>query len=284
LAAHDRLPPPPGASANADGRGIRAILAGPGRGSMSEGADTSHANAAAFDPARDNVFARIASRYDRLCDLFSLRIHRLWKSEMAAAIAAHPGAVVLDAASGTGDIPLRVIHRLAMNGAAGRTLWVTDVCPEMLAIARRKLAQRGEARIAIADAHALRDFASESVDLFSISFGMKICDRRRVLAEAFRVLRPGGTFFCLEAARIPLAPLHALYLAYMRWCLPIIAKIATGGDASAYDYLVRGIHEFPAQREFCREMEGFGFRDVGYRNMTLGIVALHSGTKPATRS
>jgi len=250
---------------------------------MTEGDGASDGNAAAFDPARDNVFARIASRYDRLCDLFSLRIHRLWKSEMAAAIARHPGAVVLDAASGTGDIPLRVLRRLG-NGAAaaGRTLWVTDLCPEMLAIARRKLAgaSDGVAKIAIANVHALGDFPENSVDLFSISFGMKICDRKRVLAEAFRVLKPGGTFFCLEAARIPLAPLQAVYLAYMRWCLPLIAKIATGGDASAYDYLVRGIHEFPAQREFCAEMESYGFRDVGYRNMTLGIVALHEGTKP----
>ena len=249
-------------------------------------ADGSGGNAAAFDPARDNVFARIAGRYDRLCDLFSLRIHRLWKSAMAAEIASHPGAVVLDAASGTGDIPLRVMRRLgngkgSASGAATRTLWVTDVCPEMLAIARRKLAGCAEAKITIADVHALADFPAASVDLFSISFGMKICDRRRVLAEAFRVLKPGGTFFCLEAARIPFAPLHALYLAYMRWCLPVIARIATGGDAGAYDYLVRGIHEFPDPRTFCWEMESFGFRGVTYRNMTLGIVALHSGAKPA---
>ncbi len=247
---------------------------------MSDAAHAQGANAASFDPARDNVFARIAARYDRLCDLFSLRIHRLWKSAMARAIAAHPGAVVLDAASGTGDIPLRVLRRLGGNGA-GRTLWVTDLCPEMLAIARTKLAGRAGVSIAVADVHALAAFPAGSVDLFSISFGMKICDRRRVLAEAFRVLKPGGTFFCLEAARIPLAPLHALYLAYMRWCLPIIARIATGGDAGAYDYLVRGIHEFPTQRDFCREMESFGFRGVRYRNMTLGIVALHEGTKPA---
>ena len=243
-----------------------------------ERAEGSDGNAAAFDPAQDNVFARIAHRYDRICDLFRLRIHRLWKSRMAAAIAAHPGAVVLDAASGTGDIPLRVLRRLGAE--SGRTIWVTDLCPEMLALARGKLAGNAAAKIAIANVHALAQFPAGSVDLFSISFGMKICDRRRVLAEAFRVLKPGGTFFCLEAARIPLAPLHALYLAYMRWCLPVIAKIATGGDASAYDYLVRGIHESPAQQAFCDEMETFGFREVRYRNMTFGIVALHMGTKP----
>jgi ubiquinone/menaquinone biosynthesis methyltransferase len=215
--------------------------------------------------------------------VFSLRIHRLWKAHMAAVVARHPGAIVLDAASGTGDIPLRMLRRadkLAAAAANGRKIWVTDICPEMLAIARRKLAGRSGVELALADAHALRDFATGSVDLFTMSFGMKICDRHRVLAEAFRVLRPGGTFFCLEAARIPLAPLHALYLAYMRWCMPIVGRVATGGDSSAYEYLLRGVHDFPTQREFCAEIEDHGFRDVGYRNRTLGIVALHWGTKP----
>src|SRR6185503_7174927 len=122
----------------------------------------------AFDPRRDNVFARIAGRYDRLCDLFSLRIHRLWKSKMAAAIASHPGAVVLDAASGTGDIPLRVMRRLGNSAGSGRTLWVTDLCPEMLAIARRKLVGCAIAKVTVADVHALADFPANSVVLFSI--------------------------------------------------------------------------------------------------------------------
>lgn len=244
------------------------------------GGGAGNANAASFDPAADNVFARIAGRYDRLCDFFSLFIHRLWKSHMAAAIASHPGQVVLDVASGTGDIPKRVLRRLSGEKSDRRTIWVTDICPEMLAIAQTKLAGSPAVRIATADAHALRDFAAESVDLYSISFGMKICDRKRVLAEAFRVLKPGGTLFCLEAARIPVAPLHGLYLAYMRWCMPIVGRIATGGDASAYGYLLKGVHDFPAQRAFCREIEGFGFEKVAYRNLTLGIVALHSATKP----
>lgn len=238
------------------------------------------ANAAQFDPANDDVFARIAGRYDRMCDVFSLFIHRLWKSHMAAAIAGHPGQVVLDVASGTGDIPRRILRRLTGGAGAGRIIWVTDICPEMLAIARSKLDGRAEVRSALADAHALRDFSAESVDLYSISFAMKICDRKRVLAEAFRVLKPGGTLFCLEAARISLAPLQALYLAYMRWCMPIVGRIAAGGDASAYGYLLKGVHDFPPQREFCREIEGFGFRDVAYRNLSFGIVALHCGTKP----
>ncbi|MGH7002669.1 MAG: ubiquinone/menaquinone biosynthesis methyltransferase [Alphaproteobacteria bacterium] len=238
------------------------------------------ANAASFDPTNDNVFARIAGRYDRLCDVFSLLIHRRWKSYMAASIAGHPGAVVLDVASGTGDIPQRMIRRMASGVSNGRTIWVTDICPEMLAIARSKVAGGAGVRHTIADAHALHDFPSNSIDLYSISFGMKICDRGRVLSEAFRVLKPGGTFFCLEAARIPVAPLHALYLAYMKWCMPIVGRIATGGDASAYQYLLKGVQDFPAQHEFCAEIESHGFRDAAYRNLTFGIVALHSATKP----
>lgn len=238
------------------------------------------ANAAAFDPGADDVFARIAGRYDRLCDFFSLGIHRLWKSHMAAAIASHPGAVILDVASGTGDIPLRMLRR-ADGGAPDRVVWVTDICPQMLAIARPKLARFTGVKFAHADAHDLKDFAANSVDLYSMSFGMKICDRKRALAEAFRVLKPGGTLFCLEAARITVGPLHALYLAYMRWCMPIVGRLATGGDPSAYNYLLKGVHDFPAQRDFCREIESFGFRDARYRNLSLGIVALHRAAKPA---
>ena len=238
-------------------------------------------NAAAFQPAQDNVFARIAGRYDRLCDLFSVGAHRLWKSHMARRIAGHPGGLVLDVASGTGDIPLRVLRQLEADGkATTKKLVVSDLCPEMLDMARTKLGTAHPAiEYAILDAHDLHQVGPASVDLYSISFGMKICDRARVLAEARRVLKPGGTLLCLEAARIPFDPLHAAYLKYMDWCLPTIARIATGGERSAYDYLLKGIHDFPDQAAFAREIEGFGFRDVTYENLSLGIVALHHGVK-----
>ncbi len=124
------------------------------------------------------------------------------------------------------------------------------------------------------------DLPDASVDTYSISFGMKICDRARVMGEAFRVLRPGGVFYCLEAARIPIEPLHCAYLLYMDWCLPLIARIATGGDASAYNYLLRGVHDFPRQREFASELAAIGFEDITFENLTLGIVAIHRGVKP----
>jgi demethylmenaquinone methyltransferase / 2-methoxy-6-polyprenyl-1,4-benzoquinol methylase len=237
-------------------------------------------NAADFDPASDDVFARIATRYDRLCDIFSLFIHRRWKSHMAAIIAAQPAGVLLDVASGTGDIPLRVLRKRGHSKKGDDvTLWVTDLCPQMLEMAKRKLANDVTVQFARMNTHDLNELSAASVDMFSISFGMKICDRAKVVSEAFRVLKPGGTFYCLEAARIPFAPLHWLYLRYMDWCLPLIARVAVS-DRSAYDYLLRGIHEFPTQGEFADELRTAGFGDVSFENLTFGIVALHRGTKP----
>lgn len=232
-------------------------------------------NAAAFDPKADDIFARIAGRYDRLCDMFSVFAHRLWKSRMAARMAREQGTFALDLASGTGDIPVRLLKH---SGGPAQIL-VTDICPQMLAQAERKLADAASVELRRIDAHAIA-LPDASVDICSISFGMKICDRARVVAEAYRVLKPGGVFYCLEAARIPFEPLHQLYLLYMDWCLPLIARLATDGDASAYNYLLRGIHEFPHQAEFAAELERQGFKAVSYENMTLGIVAIHRGVKP----
>jgi demethylmenaquinone methyltransferase / 2-methoxy-6-polyprenyl-1,4-benzoquinol methylase len=234
-------------------------------------------NAAGFEPQQDDVFARIGGRYDLLCDLFSLGMHRLWKRGMAKQMSRHPGDVVLDVASGTGDIPLR----LARTGGRPRELWVTDISAGMLEIAKRKLDGCDvNLQFALRNSERLTEVAPSSVDVYSISFGMKICNRAEVVREAFRVLRPGGYFYCLEAARIPLPWLHALYLAYMGWCTPLIGRIATGGDASAYQYLLRGLRDFPGQHTFAAELEAAGFAEVGWRNMTFGIVALHVGRKP----
>ncbi len=233
------------------------------------------ANAAAFDPAADDVFARIAGRYDRLCDIFSLMAHRLWKSRMAARMAGETGRLALDVASGTGDIPFRLLRR---SGGPSRIL-VSDICPQMLAQARKKLDGAERFELCQLDAHSL-DVEDASIDIYSISFGMKICDRARVLDEAYRVLKPGGVFYCLEAARIPFEPLHQLYLIYMNWCLPLIARLATSGDRSAYDYLLRGVHEFPRQAVFAEELRSKGFENVSFESLTFGIVAIHRGVKP----
>lgn len=236
---------------------------------------TGESNAAAFDPIADDVFARIAGRYDRLCDIFSLFAHRLWKARIAELMAREEAVLALDVASGAGDIPVRLLRRRPRP----QRILVTDICPQMLAQAERKLVRQPGVELHLFDAHRL-DLPDGSVDLYSISFGMKICDRARVVSEAFRVLRPGGVFFCLEAARIPFEPLHQAYLAYMNWRLPLIARVATGGDASAYNYLLRGIHDFPSQRAFATELAAQGFQAVSFENLTFGVVAIHRAVKP----
>jgi ubiquinone/menaquinone biosynthesis methyltransferase len=234
-------------------------------------------NAASFSSGADDVFGRIAGRYDVLCDLFSLGIHRYWKQRVATLIAAAPWDSMLDAAAGTGDVALRVLRR---DPQLARRITVSDISPAMLAIARRRIAPAAPA-FAVMDACDLRDVADASFDLFSISLALKICDRARVMREAFRVLRPGGRFIALEASAIVLPWLHRLYLGYMNICMPAIGWLATGGDASAYRYLLKGVHDFPDAEGLAAELRAIGFTDVAFERLSLGIVAIHTARKPA---
>lgn len=241
---------------------------------------TDQANAAAFNTAVDDVFARIASRYDLLCDLFSLGIHRIWKNRVAALIAAEPWHDLLDTATGTGDIVLRVLRRPAGPGA--RRLVASDICPQMLAMAHKRLAANGhDVDLRQLDAHAMPSVPSASVDCYAMSLGLKICDRHAVLREAMRVLRPGGRLIVLEASTIRWAWLHRAYLVYMALCMPTIGWIATGGDASAYRYLLQGVREFPDAEALAAELRALGFTDVRFERLSLGIVAIHTARKRA---
>ena len=240
--------------------------------------DLRPANSAQFHAEADNVFARIAGRYDRLCDVFSFLIHRLWKERMARQLAAEPGARILDLASGTGDIPQRALRRLA--GREGLKIVVSDICPQMLDVARRKLAGETRVRFEILDACDLAQVPDAAFDQVSMAFGMKIVDRRRAIVEALRVLKPGGVFLCLEASRIRPEWLHRLYLGYMDLCMPLIGRIATGGDRSAYLYLLKGIHDFPRAEALADEIAAHGFEQVSFERLSLGITALHRAVKP----
>lgn len=239
------------------------------------------ANAAEFAWRSDDVFGRIASRYDLLCDVFSFGIHRLWKRRVAQRIASAPWSILLDGATGTGDIILRV---LANGAGSGRTILAADVSPKMLAIAQRRLSRwSGRLQFRQLDAEAMPAVADGSVDAYSMSLVMKICDRQRALGEAFRVLRPGGRLVVLEASNIRWRPLQRAYLAYMAICMPVLGWLATGGDGSAYKYLLHGIRDFPSAEEFSREIMDHGFESVQFERLSLGIVAIHSARKPASR-
>lgn len=238
-----------------------------------------HQNAAEFAAQNDDVFGRIASRYDYLCDIFSFGIHRIWKRRVANKIANEKWDTLIDGATGTGDIILRV---MANASTQGRTVIASDLSAKMLAIAEQRLLSfKSNVSLILLDAENMPSIQTKSVDAYSISLGLKICNRHLAMQEALRILKPSGRLIILEASNIRWGFLHRAYLAYMGICMPILGWIATGGDASAYKYLLQGIRDFPTAEELAHELTSYGFEEVTFERLSLGIVAIHTARKPA---
>ncbi len=224
-----------------------------------------------------DLFGRVAGRYDLMNDLMSGGIHRLWKREMVDWLAPRPGQSLLDVAGGTGDIAERVLTRVG-PGAAGPVV-VCDLTPEMLQQGRDRMIDRGRIGAPIAwlcgDAEAL-PLADRSVEAYTIAFGLRnVTHIERALAEAHRVLKPGGRFLCLEFSRVVLPLFDRLYDLYSFRALPALGAMVAG-DREAYLYLAESIRRFPDQATLVDLIGAAGFGQVRYRNLSGGIAALHS--------
>ncbi len=222
------------------------------------------------------VFTSVASRYDVMNDVMSLGVHRLWKDAMMDWLAPRPGQRLLDVAGGTGDIAFRFLGR-----APSATATVLDLTESMLEAGRaRAQAQDLGGRIdwVVGDAMAL-PFEDASFDVYTISFGIRNVTRPEVaLQEAFRVLRPGGRLMVLEFSQIPNDLMQKAYDLYSFNVIPRMGQ-AIARDRDSYQYLVESIRRFPDQESFAEMIRAAGFDQVRYRNLSMGIAALHSGWK-----
>jgi demethylmenaquinone methyltransferase/2-methoxy-6-polyprenyl-1,4-benzoquinol methylase len=225
------------------------------------------------------IFDSVAARYDLMNDLMSAGIHRWWKDEMVASLKPRPGQRLLDVAGGTGDIALRALPRLLGGGQRvdGGAV-VSDASAAMLAIGRARALDQGilaGIEWICADAEQL-PVADRSVDLYTVGFGLRNVTRiDAALAEAHRVLKPGGRFLCLEFTPEITPLLQPLYDLYSFQLVPLLGQIVTG-DRDAYSYLVESIRRFPRQSELAEMIAGAGLDQVKFRNLTGGVAALHS--------
>ena len=230
-------------------------------------------------PKVNEVFHSVARKYDVMNDLMSAGLHRVWKGAFVEWLSPpkRAGWKALDVAGGTGDIAFRILE--ASGGNADVT--VLDINSSMLEVGQDRANKKGIAdRLTFVEANAEElPFADNSFNAYTIAFGIRNVPRiDKALSEAFRVLKPGGRFMCLEFSEVDLPILDKIYDAWSFNAIPAIGKAVTG-DGESYKYLVESIRKFPDQENFAAMIRKAGFSRVSFRNYTGGIAAAHSGWK-----
>ncbi|CAH1677991.1 bifunctional 2-octaprenyl-6-methoxy-1,4-benzoquinone methylase and S-adenosylmethionine:2-DMK methyltransferase [Hyphomicrobiales bacterium] len=226
----------------------------------------------------NDVFHKVARRYDVMNDLMSGGLHRVWKNALVSSLRPprdRPFAH-LDVAGGTGDVAFRVLDA----GGPETRVTVLDINGDMLEVGKDRAGARYGDRITFvaSNAEAL-PFGDREFDAYTVVFGIRNVPRiDKALAEAYRVLKRGGRLLCLEFSHVDVPGADAIYRAYSFNIIPAVGRMVTG-DAEPYRYLVESIRRFPTPQAFSTMLEDAGFRSVSYRPMTLGVVALHSAWK-----
>ncbi|KIV83558.1 hypothetical protein PV11_05576 [Exophiala sideris] len=239
------------------------------------------------------VFSSVASSYDTMNDLMSLGIHRLWKDYFVRSL--NPGTRtddkgwnILDVAGGTGDIAFRMLdHATNVNLDLNTKVTIADINPDMLAEGRKRSLQTpygksGRLSFMEGNAESMPSIESNSVDLYTVAFGIRnFTDKDAAIREAFRILKPGGVFACLEFSHVDSSLFNAVYKRWSFGAIPLIGQLVAG-DRDSYQYLVESIERFPTQEEFKTMIQNAGFiaPGKGHENLTGGIASIHRGVKP----
>jgi demethylmenaquinone methyltransferase/2-methoxy-6-polyprenyl-1,4-benzoquinol methylase len=226
----------------------------------------------------NDVFDKVAERYDLMNDLMSGGLHRAWKSVMVEWLAPPRSARdfhMIDVAGGTGDIAFRTLER----AGTGAHVTVCDINHSMVGVGARRAQALGlseQTDFTVGNAESL-GFPDQKFDAYTIAFGIRNVPRmEQALEEAYRVLKLGGRFMCLEFSTVNMPGLDALYDAFSFQAIPLMGQMVTG-DGDPYRYLVESIRKFPSPERFQSMIERAGFERVSYRPLSGGIAAIHSG-------
>jgi len=228
-----------------------------------------------------DVFNGVSNVYDLMNDVMSLGIHRLWKKEFVKKFEYKDNMQIIDVGGGTGDITNLVLDNSFEKKFYNNVVTMFDINMEMLKIGKEKLLKNGimgNANVLLGNAEQL-PFKDNSFDVYLIAFCIRnVTDIHKVLEEAYRVLKPNGVFLCLEFSEIEGIILKKFYDVWSFNVLPLMGKLIAKNQ-DAYKYLAESIRKFPKQEEFLHIISNAKFKDVYYKNLSNGVVAIHGGIK-----